>query len=295
MHAGRAHDGAAAADSRRCGLRRPGRGRGMLRPLGPEGPPHRRLDPFHRQQPDRLHHLSALLALLALSVRRREDDRGADLPRQRRRSGSGGVRRQDRDRVPPELPQAGRDRHVLLSPLRPQRGRRAGLHPAADVQEDPRASVDAGDLREEARRRRRVTEGEVDKMQGRLARALDAEFEAGQATSPTRPTGSTAAGPASRPPIGRRRSAPRRHRRRPRRCCKEIGEKITTVPDGFHVHKTIQRFLDNRRKAIETGAGHRLGDRRGARLRHAAAWTATAFACPARMSSAARSRSATPC
>src|SRR5204863_740263 len=36
---------------------------------------------------------------------------------------------------------------------------------------------------------------------------------------------------------------------------KEIGQKITGVPAGFHVHRTIQRFLDARRKAIETGAG----------------------------------------
>ena len=42
---------------------------------------------------------------------------------------------------------------------------------------------------------------------------------------------------------------------------KEIGEKITAVPQGFHVHRTIQRFLDTRRKAIETGEGDRLGDR----------------------------------
>jgi 2-oxoglutarate dehydrogenase E1 component len=34
---------------------------------------------------------------------------------------------------------------------------------------------------------------------------------------------------------------------------KEIGEKITAVPQGFHVHRTIQRFLDNRRKAIADG------------------------------------------
>ena len=39
--------------------------------------------------------------------------------------------------------QAGGHRHVLLPPLRPQRRRRAGVHPAADVQEDPRASDDA--------------------------------------------------------------------------------------------------------------------------------------------------------
>ena len=36
---------------------------------------------------------------------------------------------------------------------------------------------------------------------------------------------------------------------------KEIGQKITAVPKGFNVHRTIQRFLDNRRKAIETGEG----------------------------------------
>ncbi len=51
--------------------------------VGFERLPHRRLDPFHRQQPDRLHDLSALLALFALSLRRRQDDRGADFPRQR--------------------------------------------------------------------------------------------------------------------------------------------------------------------------------------------------------------------
>ena len=147
--------GDAAADARRRRLRRPGRGGGMLRPVGPEGLPHRRLDPFHRQQPDRLHDLSALFALVALSVRRRQDDRGADFPRQRRRSGSGGVRGQGRDRIPAEIPAAGGHRHVLLPALRPQRRRRALVHPAADVQEDPRASDHAGNLQQEADRRGR--------------------------------------------------------------------------------------------------------------------------------------------
>src|SRR3984885_6347739 len=36
---------------------------------------------------------------------------------------------------------------------------------------------------------------------------------------------------------------------------KEIGEKITAVPQGFHPHKTLNRFLDSRRKSIETGDG----------------------------------------
>src|SRR5690606_7947352 len=36
---------------------------------------------------------------------------------------------------------------------------------------------------------------------------------------------------------------------------KEITAKITSVPEGFNVHRTIQRFLDNRKKAVEAGAG----------------------------------------
>jgi 2-oxoglutarate dehydrogenase E1 component len=36
---------------------------------------------------------------------------------------------------------------------------------------------------------------------------------------------------------------------------KDIGRKITKVPDGFRVHRTIARFLENRAKAIESGAG----------------------------------------
>ena len=85
------HHGDAAPDPRRRVVRRAGRDRGMLRPLRPARPPHRRLRAFHRQQPDRLHHLSALLALVAVSVRRRQDDRGADLPCERRRSRGGGL------------------------------------------------------------------------------------------------------------------------------------------------------------------------------------------------------------
>ena len=36
---------------------------------------------------------------------------------------------------------------------------------------------------------------------------------------------------------------------------KSIGEKLTDVPSDFNVHRTIGRFLESRRKAIETGEG----------------------------------------
>ncbi|HYC24699.1 MAG TPA: 2-oxoglutarate dehydrogenase E1 component, partial [Roseiarcus sp.] len=36
---------------------------------------------------------------------------------------------------------------------------------------------------------------------------------------------------------------------------KQLAARITAAPPGFNVHKTIQRFLDNRRNAIESGEG----------------------------------------
>src|SRR5208337_3804328 len=36
---------------------------------------------------------------------------------------------------------------------------------------------------------------------------------------------------------------------------KQIGERITAAPQGFEIHKTILRFLDSRRSAIESGEG----------------------------------------
>ena len=35
----------------------------------------------------------------------------------------------------------------------------------------------------------------------------------------------------------------------------DIGKKLSTVPDGFHIHRTIARFMDHRAKMIETGEG----------------------------------------
>jgi 2-oxoglutarate dehydrogenase E1 component len=41
----------------------------------------------------------------------------------------------------------------------------------------------------------------------------------------------------------------------PLETLRDIGRKITAAPEGFHLHKTIQRFLETRRAAIEAGAG----------------------------------------
>jgi 2-oxoglutarate dehydrogenase E1 component len=36
---------------------------------------------------------------------------------------------------------------------------------------------------------------------------------------------------------------------------KRIGDALTKVPEGFHLHRTIQRFLDNRKRMLDTGEG----------------------------------------
>ena len=99
-----------------------------------------------------------------------------------------------------------------------------------------------------------VTEGEVEKMRADWRARLDAELEASQGYKPNsadwldgRWAGMTAARDYDDPRRGKTGA--------PLETLKEIGEKITALPAGFHTHRTIQRFLENRRKAIETGEG----------------------------------------
>ena len=106
---------------------------------------------------------------------------------QRRRPGSGGVRRQGRDRVSPEVPEAGRGRHVLLPPLRPQRGRRAGVHAAAHVPQDPRRIRRSLELySKKLIAEGVVTEAEIDEMKAAWRAKLDAEFDAAQSYKPNK-------------------------------------------------------------------------------------------------------------
>jgi 2-oxoglutarate dehydrogenase E1 component len=99
-----------------------------------------------------------------------------------------------------------------------------------------------------------VTEGEVAKMQADWRTRLDAEYEAGTGYKPNK--ADWLDGHWSKFKFSDDVDDPRRgNTGAPIETLKEIGKNITTVPQGFHVHKTIQRFLDTRRKAIETGEG----------------------------------------
>ena len=99
-----------------------------------------------------------------------------------------------------------------------------------------------------------VTEGEVEKMKADWRARLDAELEASHSYKSNKAdwldgrwASLKAAETAEAPRRGDTGVA--------LETLQRIGEKITTVPPTFHVHRTIQRFLDQRRKAIETGEG----------------------------------------
>src|SRR5499433_2438104 len=99
-----------------------------------------------------------------------------------------------------------------------------------------------------------ITEGEVDKMKADWRTRLDAEFEAQQGYKPNKAdwldgrwSGLKAARDADDPRRGNTGVDVA--------ILRDIGKKITAVPQGFAVHRTIQRFLEQRAKAIETGEG----------------------------------------
>jgi 2-oxoglutarate dehydrogenase E1 component len=100
-----------------------------------------------------------------------------------------------------------------------------------------------------------LTEGEVDKLRGDWRHRLEAEFEAGQGYKPNKADwldGRWAGLKAAQDMIDDDR---RGLTGVDLGKINQIAARITTTPNGFSVHKTIQRFLDNRRQAVETGEG----------------------------------------
>ncbi|MBB4304537.1 2-oxoglutarate dehydrogenase E1 component [Rhodobium orientis] len=97
-----------------------------------------------------------------------------------------------------------------------------------------------------------VTPEEVEGMRTHWREHLDAEFEAGSSYRPNKAdwldgrwTGIKQAQAIDDPRRGKTGVVKDELR--------EIGEAITTIPEGFKAHRTIQRFLGNRRKALESG------------------------------------------
>src|SRR5438034_4036205 len=99
-----------------------------------------------------------------------------------------------------------------------------------------------------------LTEGEVEKMRADWRARLDAELEAGSGYKPNKADwldGKWA---------GFKHADQEEDARRgvtgvDVAVLRDVGRKITKVPDGFRIHRTVQRFLENRAKAIENGLG----------------------------------------
>ena len=100
-----------------------------------------------------------------------------------------------------------------------------------------------------------VTQGEVEKMRADWRQRLEAEFEAGQAYAANKADwldGRWAGVKAAQDLADDDR---RGQTGVDVARLKFITQRITEAPEGFSVHKTIQRFLDNRRATIEAGEG----------------------------------------
>ncbi|MCW6509620.1 2-oxoglutarate dehydrogenase E1 component [Lichenifustis flavocetrariae] len=101
-----------------------------------------------------------------------------------------------------------------------------------------------------------VSQAEVDAAKATWRSRLDAEFEAGQSYRPNKADWLDGRWSGLKYAGGEMSDEERRGATGVELGkLKLIGNRITTVPEGFNVHKTIGRFLDNRRKMIETGEG----------------------------------------
>jgi 2-oxoglutarate dehydrogenase E1 component len=98
-----------------------------------------------------------------------------------------------------------------------------------------------------------LTADEIEKMKADWRAKLEAEFEAGQDYRPNKADWLDGAWKDFKPAD---QEGPRRGDTGVAidRLAK-IGQQLTYIPDGFNVHKTVKRFMDNRLSAIESGEG----------------------------------------
>ena len=99
-----------------------------------------------------------------------------------------------------------------------------------------------------------MTEGEIEKAKADWRARLDAELEAGSGYKPNKADwldGKWAGFKSADQEEDARRGVTGVDVA----VLRDVGRKITKVPDGFRIHRTVQRFLENRAKAIENGVG----------------------------------------
>lgn len=99
-----------------------------------------------------------------------------------------------------------------------------------------------------------MTVEDVDKAKADWRSHLDLEFETGQTYKPNK--ADWLDGRWAKMKIAKETDEPRRGSTGlPMDELKELGQRLTNVPDDFNAHRTIRRFMNNRAKMIETGEG----------------------------------------
>jgi 2-oxoglutarate dehydrogenase E1 component len=99
-----------------------------------------------------------------------------------------------------------------------------------------------------------ITEAEFDAMKADWRAKLEIEYEAGQAYKPNKADWLDGVWSGLRKADDE--DDPRRGKTAvPLKQLKEIGKVLTTLPENFNAHKTIQRFLEGRAKMMESGEG----------------------------------------
>jgi 2-oxoglutarate dehydrogenase E1 component len=99
-----------------------------------------------------------------------------------------------------------------------------------------------------------LSQDEFEKMKADWRAHLESEWEVGQSYKPNKADWLDGAW------SGLRTADNQDEQRRgktamPLKTLKEIGKKLTEVPEGFEAHRTISRFLETRRKMIDSGEG----------------------------------------
>ena len=99
-----------------------------------------------------------------------------------------------------------------------------------------------------------ISDGEYEKMKADWRAHLEQEFDAGQSYKPNK--ADWLDGQWSGLRVADNADEQRRGKTAvPMKTLKEIGKKLSDVPEGFKIHKTLARFMENRAQMVQTGEG----------------------------------------
>ena len=234
---------------------------------------HRRHDSHHHQQPDRLHDPARAGSLYAVPHRRRQDDSGADLSRERRRSRSLRPCRPAGDGVPRGVQVRRHAGRVVLPPSWSQRDRRGAFHAAGHICPDRQASHHARVVRPQDAGREQTTGRAVGRDEKLARERMDQAYELAQVYKPRQQTAALNTlwkDYLHTPTDWSAKTAV------PRDVLNKVAELATRVPADFTPHPKLGPPADRSpRSGHSQWPRNRLGLRRNARASAPSSWKVT--------------------